>query len=305
MFNQATQRAIATNEDRAVAYSLGVCVKRFSETETEAQRLFGEGLAHLTWHGYTAWVNDVWFLTGQSDFFDKMTPEIRAAVIDNLVEIPVIDFHADEVLASLARPDPLLLLSYFKQRLAHENGEENSGRRYEAIPYDFHRLREVLAPVARQVINGVREWYDANDPLFKYRGGALVSRLYPDFPSVAAPFNELAASAEHDNVKYVLEILRGYHGDPAILDICKLMVAGLDPESPLLGEVELALDESGVISGEFGFVELYQARRGQMEGWQKDPRANVRRFAERRVRSLELQMRAEPGGTRTSKAAVR
>jgi hypothetical protein len=56
---------------------------------------------------------------------------------------------------------------------------------------------------------------------------------------------------------------------------------------------EICLQSTGVISGEFGFVETYRSRKAQIETWLTDARPKVRSFARRFVRRLEQSIAAE------------
>ncbi len=62
---------------------------------------------------------------------------------------------------------------------------------------------------------------------------------------------------------------------------------------PLLPHVEEILQSTGVLAGEFGFVEAYTKKKGEMAGWLTDPDAHVRAFADSHVRLLDRQIAAE------------
>jgi hypothetical protein len=53
------------------------------------------------------------------------------------------------------------------------------------------------------------------------------------------------------------------------------------------------LESTGVISGQFGFVEAYQRKKDEVSPWLKDPRPKVRAFAERYQRTLDRSIAAE------------
>jgi hypothetical protein len=49
----------------------------------------------------------------------------------------------------------------------------------------------------------------------------------------------------------------------------------------------------GVVSGEFGRVELYAERKTAMQAWLEDPRDRVRTFAEGYIRDLDRRIDEE------------
>jgi hypothetical protein len=73
----------------------------------------------------------------------------------------------------------------------------------------------------------------------------------------------------------------------------KDLIALLEPGSTELNDIELALDQSGVVSGEFGFVELFQKRRSLVAEWLSDERERVRTFTEKYLRELDRRIAAE------------
>jgi hypothetical protein len=99
----------------------------------------------------------------------------------------------------------------------------------------------------------------------------------------------------HDraNIEFVVKILRNYEGKAFIYDLCKEIVALLPPEDTLLNEIEAALDSTGVVTGEFGFVEAYKRKRTEFESWLSDPQESVQSFARRHVLSLDRRIAAE------------
>jgi hypothetical protein len=74
---------------------------------------------------------------------------------------------------------------------------------------------------------------------------------------------------------------RGDQGQPALHDVCKEVVDKLPENDSRLNEIEVILESTGVISGQFGFVEAYQRKKDEISPWLSDPRPKVRAFAER------------------------
>jgi hypothetical protein len=76
-------------------------------------------------------------------------------------------------------------------------------------------------------------------------------------------------------------------------EVCKAVVAVLPDDERRLNEVEIILQSTGVVTGEFGMVQVYQARKEEVADWLADARLKVRAFAERYQRTLDRAIAAE------------
>ena len=70
-------------------------------------------------------------------------------------------------------------------------------------------------------------------------------------------------------------------------------MGALPAEDPLLGEVEIILESTDVLSGEFGRVQAYMAKKQEVLDWLTDSDAKVRSFAGRYTLLLDRQIAAE------------
>ncbi|HEV7252677.1 MAG TPA: hypothetical protein VGN97_06215 [Mesorhizobium sp.] len=82
-------------------------------------------------------------------------------------------------------------------------------------------------------------------------------------------------------------------------------VAQLEPGDDLLQDASDTLERSGVVTGEFGFAELYQERLDRMRDWLKDGSEQVRTFAQEQIRNLERRVAGETRRAEASSAARR
>jgi hypothetical protein len=57
--------------------------------------------------------------------------------------------------------------------------------------------------------------------------------------------------------------------------------------------VEIVLQDTGPVMGEFGLVEAYSRKKREMVSWFDDPDARVRAFAESHILMLDRQIAAE------------
>jgi hypothetical protein len=136
--------------------------------------------------------------------------------------------------------------------------------------------------------------YTPDDALFQFRGARLLGAMFPAFPgNLARELTTLAATGTDDDVGFILQVLRAYQGQQTTHEVVKELVARLPEDDPRLQVAEICLQSTGMVSGEFGFVEAYRTRKAQIETWLTDSRTQVRNFAKRFVRRLEQSIAAE------------
>jgi len=71
-------------------------------------------------------------------------------------------------------------------------------------------------------------------------------------------------------------VLSNYLGEPFVHRLCKEIVKAVDSDSSLLNEVAVALETTGVVSGEFGMAEAYERKRQEVLDWLSDPNEKVK-----------------------------
>lgn len=138
-----------------------------------------------------------------------------------------------------------------------------------------------------EVVRAARMWFEADPSLAQYRGGRLIAELFPNLEHPMYPllYNELESG--RDGIEFVLSVLRAYEGQAFLHLLLQATVDFLDPDDDLLNIVEVVIDSSGVLTGEYGSVEAQEKRKALVIEWQRDERARVRAFADRFVKSAE------------------
>ena len=123
----------------------------------------------------------------------------------------------------------------------------------------------------------VRGWHDADNPLFRFQGGRLLAIAFPTVPErFEAKLLSLFKAEGEAAASFVAGILENYKGEPFTHRICQVLVEAVPENDDRLGSVEVALLSTGVVSGEFGMVEAYQAKKDAIAPWRgpstKSPR---------------------------------
>ena len=94
-------------------------------------------------------------------------------------------------------------------------------------------------------------------------------------------------------LEFVAGVLRAYSGEAFIHAVAKELIKHLPPGSSLVPEVEIALQSTGVVSGEFGMAEAYERKRLEVLDWLQEPDARIRTFAVRYISQLEAMRDGE------------
>ncbi len=289
------EKAVSEEDDIAVIECVVAVITHHTE---DLQPLiasgFEPGLRYLTARNDARWVNSAWFTSQAKGFFAQLSAAAAELVLDNLMSLSRIDTHAEWILAYIARGHAAAVWRVLGRRILEDQRDRDREGRYEAIPYQFHRLPKVLSQDAASAVRVTRGLYTPDDMLFQFRGARLLSAMFPTFPdNLAHELTALAVAGTDDDVGFILQVLRAYQGQPTTHEVVKELVARLPEDDQRLEIAEICLQSTGVVAGEFGFVEAYRTRKTQIEKWLADTRPRVRSFAERFVRRIEQSIAAE------------
>jgi ppGpp synthetase/RelA/SpoT-type nucleotidyltranferase len=237
------------------------------------------------------WLNDAWFQRASETFFAALTAAQTQVTLDNMVFWPDVSWHVEEILGAIAVNHHDLVWQFFRKRLAYEPHAE--GPHYKAIPYEFHKPAASLSSNPERAVDIVRGWNEADDPLFRFHGGQLLAIAFPTVPDRFEAKLLSLLEAEGEAAFSFVAIMENYEGEPFTYRICQALIDAVPENDDRLGAVEVALLSTGVVSGEFGFVEAYQAKKAVVGPWLKDHRPKVRAFAEEYSRMLDNRIASE------------
>ncbi|MET0118105.1 MAG: hypothetical protein ABW090_11835 [Sedimenticola sp.] len=243
-----------------------------------------------------SWINEIWFRDEARKLFAGMNPEGVEHILQNLLVLNKIDYHAEEVLSSLAQQTPERVIQFFVRRIEKEEENRiNEGTRdFDSIPFEFYKLQEPLSKIPGAAVSLVLEHYRKDATLFEFRGARLLKNIFPKFSEeFEAELLRLIREGIESNLEFVVKVLRNYEGKPFIHRLCKAIVKTVESDSPILAEVAIALETTGVVAGEFGMAEAYESKRQEVLDWLTDSDEKVKIFAERYVENLQRMLDAE------------
>lgn len=274
---EVLKRAVAASDDIAVIECLVLAIERHEPQEHPlVEEVFVPAIKYLISRKDARWVHGAWF----------------NLVLDSLLSLPRIEHHAERILVYIAGQHTEAVWGFFGRRLAEKREEKEES--YEAFPYQFHGLEQPLAMNVELAIGSVRDLFRAGDPLFPFDGGRLLSAVFPAFPEAfAQKLTDMAANGSDEDVGFVLGVLQNYKGEAATHPVLKALVNRLPDDDRRLGQVDISLQNTGVVWGEFGFVEAFRGKKAVMASWLDDPRPRVKGFAAEYIRRLGQRIASE------------
>ncbi len=239
------------------------------------------------------WVNGFWYQKHSYAILNAMSHQQHQVLVNNLLTIPKIDYHAEEILVPIAEKSPDLVLDFFCNRLNREEQVRNSATpqqdRYDAVPFSLGKLAEPLAVDASLVLEKILPTYDAfGYGMFIYRGASLIRNIFPRFSSeLETELIGLVRAGGEKNWLSVIAILRNYEGEEFIHPVCKELVKAIPEDDELIEDIMAALQSEGVVHGEYGMAESYERKIRELEPWKEDTDSKIRTFAEKYIAQTE------------------
>jgi hypothetical protein len=294
LIQSVLDRAIASGEDIAVIECVVAAIQNHKEPhQPPIEAFLVPAIHYLTAKNDPRWIHGAWFLPEIEPFFRDLSIEYTTLVLGSLLAAPKIETHVERILSCIAKVHDAAVWEFFGRRLTQER-EPQGEEAYEAVPYRFHTLHKPLSNNAEAAVTIVRGWYFPDDLLFEYKAAQLLSAVFPVFPPpFASILSRMAADGTDDDIGFILTVLRKYQGQAATHDVVKNLVARLLPDDPRLAKVEICLQNTGVVSGEFGFSEAYRRKKAEIASWLDDDRPSVREFADRYMKKLDRMIAAE------------
>ncbi|MBB4424516.1 hypothetical protein GGD66_003062 [Bradyrhizobium sp. CIR48] len=285
-------RAIETKNDVAVAECLMMAMDSHPDGQPEGHRFFRPAIEYLNSREIYWWVQSAWMVGEASKFFASLSKEEIALFIPALVHAPKIEYEAERILIQIAKHYPEVVWDCFARRL--EKKESVGQDHYEAVPYEFHGLEQELSKDPKSAIEHGRKLYSSDSKLFRYGGGRLLSIAFPGCPpTFANELTELAKGGTKDDVEFILSVLENYEGEETTHDVLKEIVARFPEEENIRTGVAISFENTGLVTGEFGFANAFREKLRMIRSWENDSRPQVRKFSEGMIGHLELRIADE------------
>lgn len=289
------RRAIDKGDPIAVIeYLLFVLEHYGTEKIADADTLLRNALTFLNDRKDSRWVSEAWFLQKATKFYEELTSERTAQVLQNLGYCSQVNYQVERVLVRLAERHLEAIWDYFGTRLVREAAEGEDEERFEAVPFQFDGLEKELAKDPQLAISKGLSWFAQDTKLFQFRGGCLLSSAFPnctqEFADALAGLIKAGGDTEAD---FALSILQNYHGEVSTHVVLKEIVSRYPNDAQKMSGVETSIDSTGVVSGALGFAEAWRSKKASLAEWLVDERPAVKAFAEKHIVELDLMIASE------------
>lgn len=256
------------------------------------QTKFGKGVfidcvKELRKRQNTNWVNILWI---KKDILtDSFNKNDWLVIIDSLLLIPNINYDIEDLLSIAAKKYPGEIISFFRERVILK-AKKKSEERYDAIPFSFYNLNKPLSENTNIVIKEILKWFEKGEWLFYWEGGHLLQLIFPAFNDILEKrLKELLKSKKKNKAKIVLYILRSYEGETSLHNMCKEFIKMYPKSKKYQTEMFIVLSKTGVVSGEYGFVEAYKRKLNEIQSWESDKSKAVKEF----VKQYEIYLKKQ------------
>lgn len=301
LLGQLLDKAIELKDAFVLRQVASVAIARSAtdEVRVELKALFLRALSRLTELNDANWVREIWFQKEAKEMVAELSPTERREVLENLQLLPQIDYQAEDVLAVIAEREPRDVVEFLCARLYEPDEHaqalaEKEGVEYEELPFQLHKLQDPLSNDPKMVVQKVLDCYRKDSSLFEFRGAKLLQIIFPQFSETfQGALVRLVREGGDAELDFVAGVLRAYSGETFIHPVARELIKRLPPGSPLVTEVEIALQSTGVVSGEYGMSEAYENKRLEVLDWLRDPDDRIRTFAVKYISKLETMRDSE------------
>lgn len=291
MMEWVLTQAVRLKSTNSVQQIVSVAIARYDSAKEELKALFLQALHHLSALGDASWVSDIWYRQEAEAMIATLSPQDRLKVLSNLMLLPEVDYQAEEILTAIAKEAPEEVVRFFCNRIYDqrpaEPHSENSAE-FEDVPYQFHNLQGPLSKIPAAAVRIVYAYYLKDGSLFQFRGAKLLQCIFPELQDeFRDELIRMIQSGGEPEWEFVSAVLRAYHGQKFVHPVAKELVKLIPSGNSLLDEVTIALETTGVVSGEYGMSHAYDEKRLEVLEWLQDPNDKVRSFASSLIAELE------------------
>lgn len=220
-----------------------------------------------------------------------LSPEQIHPLLELMTEVPRLSHDGEAMLAVIAAEHVQAVINLIGRRFQHDSTEGDV--HYQDLPHGLSYLRAPLSAAPREIVAAARAWFDANPAFSQFHGGRLIRELYPHLEHPLYPLLYGQLEQGREGIDFVLSVLRAYEGEKFLHPLLRAIVGFLPGDDELLNIVDIVIDSSGVLVGEYGSVEAQEARKALVAEWEADENQAVRDFAARFIRSADNQLAME------------
>jgi len=248
-------------------------------------KLFIETIKELTKLKSCWWVNNVWYQ--EDSIIENLAEDNFDIILNSLLLVPSIDYHSEAILEIIGKKYPLKVVDFFAKRVLIQS-KKSKKERYDAIPYEFHKLGEVLNINKKIIIPHIFEWFKNRNWLINWEAGHFLEKVY-SLNDLDKELTKLINSNNKKNIEVVMSIFSTYQGKLSLDDkVVRVMIRKYSKyHNSIMSNMSMP---KGIVSGEYGLVDSLQSKKRELQKWKKDIRKYMQNFVKKYEKYLKAQI---------------
>ena len=293
LIQKAAARAIDSKAQRACQLFVEGAIRNFKDDrEFWRDTIFFLCLAVLKELGAYNWVEQSWHSADEDSLFASLTEAQAAELLDAMIGTDQVGYQAEQILKPVLDAYPERVVNWFRDRIVLSDTVDHI--RYDPIPHSFHDLHKPLQAHGRLLLGVLKELSSQDDAHIRWNASHLLSRVFPSFDSpLANLLSEMTLDASADDLEFIVSVLSGYEGNPRLFPLLRDIIASGNCTKAVEEDVSHIINETGVMTGEFGAAETYKSKIVLLEPWLMDENERVVRFAKAETQMLERRVAAD------------
>ena len=183
----------------------------------------------------------------------------------------------------------------------HQKKKRDIYDRYDGVPFNFHKLGETLRPHAKVIVPTLLDWYDdggkKHNWLYQWEASYMFEEIFPSFDSILEKFlADVIKEGTKNSRRIIFSILSKYKGGSSLWGIIRIMIkqyAGTKEYNDVRDHLFGYLSQTGVVTGEDGFVRAFEAKKIEIQTLKKDSNKDIKKFAKEYEEYLNSRIIAE------------
>lgn len=296
LFELIFKKVAGSGDKNAMLNILHVCMEKHKDIN-KLKQMFILTLKELIRVKDDSWAISLW--VRDYSLLDTLDAQDYDIMLQSLVLHFSIDHHIEELLKPVIKKYPQKVIGFFFERVTHHLKTQEH-LRYDAIPLDFHEIREDLAQAEKVVIPEILKWFSEKDWLYHFEASHLLGAIFPSFSGNLGNYLlDLIKQGGKQNALLVLSILRAYKGEPFLHEASKAFIKKfLQNENDKLykeyrSEMFIVLSQTGVVTGEYGMRDAYKRKKDEIQPWKEDKNPTLQIFIKDYERYLDDSIKFE------------
>jgi hypothetical protein len=236
--------------------------------------------------------------------WEKISPETIEFLKEKLIEIPDLGWHEQGLLLDMAQGNLKHVLDVFKGRIEREVKikEENSivdRERYDAVPYHFNPELQAFISTHPDYLKQVETWIEEMSEewsIYNWNLAEFVQRVRGSFGEVIL---SLVAKGDDTSLIKATRLMRSVDGGD--VGLC-MEIIGKTDNKKVTSQVDAILYSTGVVMGENGIAEAYEAKAKELEPFTTSENPRIKKYSKKLQGSfLESAKRERKGSAEEAK----